>query len=142
MPQETVTNPTEYEGLASGRNSDSQPGQKCSRMWLLLGCFWVCILIVVYLCYLYYDSVTDGREIINNTNTSISEPYLDKETDEHINCTQEHPCKFTCMYVKEHFKKTPEDCEYPDHWYLISWIIEILLILAAISCIFGKGSGG
>jgi len=108
------------------------------RFNLCLGCVWICIGLIGWLCYLYYSSVMEGRHEIDISNTSISEPMLDKKIDKHIDCTQQKPCKYTCIYVKEHFNRIPEDCEYIDYFDIITTVLEILILLAILSCFCGK----
>ena len=108
------------------------------RLKMGLCCVWICIGFICLLCYLYYSSVMEGRDEIDISNTSIAEPLLDKTTDKHVNCTQEKPCKYTCIYVKEHFNRTPEDCKYTDYFGIISTILEILIGIAILGCLCPK----
>ena len=105
------------------------------RLKLCLVCVWICIGLIGWLCFLYYSSVMEGRHDIDISNTSISEPMLDKKIDKHIDCTQQNPCKYTCIYVKEHFNRIPEDCEYTDYFGIITTVLEILIGIAILACL-------
>ena len=110
------------------------------RFNLCLGCVWICIGLIGWLCYLYYSSVMEGRHEIDISNTSISEPMLDKKIDKHIDCTPQNPCKYTCIYVNDHFNRIPEDCEYTDYFGIITTILEILIGIAILACLCPKKS--
>ena len=118
-------------------NTSSKPNYEL-RFKMCLCCVWICIGLIGWLCFLYYSSVMDERDEIDISNTSIAEPLLDKTTDKHVNCTQEKPCKYTCIYVKKHFNRTPEDCEYTDYFDIISTILEILIGIAILGCLSPK----
>ena len=105
------------------------------RLKLCLVCVWICIGLIGWSCFLYYSSVMEGRHDIDISNTSISEPMLDKKIDKHIDCTQQNPCKYTCIYVKEHFNRIPEDCEYTDYFGIITTVLEILIGIAILACL-------
>ena len=110
------------------------------RFNLCLGCVWICIGFIGWLCYLYYSSVMEGRHEIDISNTSISEPMLDKKIDKHIDCTPQNPCKYTCIYVNDHFNRIPEDCEYTDYFGIITTVLEILIGIAILACLCPKKS--
>ena len=118
-------------------NTSSKPNYDL-RFNLCLGCVWICIGLIGWLCYLYYSSVMEGRHEIDISNTSIAEPMLDKTTDKHVNCTNTNACKYTCIYVKEHFNRIPEDCEYTDYFGIITTILEILIGIAILVCLCPK----
>ena len=131
-----------FEPLPPGTSSDVDNSSKTPkppnhdlRFKLCICCFWICIGIVGCLCFQYYSSVMEERHEIDISNTSIAEPLLDKSTDKHVNCTQGNPCKYTCIYVHDHFNRIPEDCEYTDYFGIISTVIEILLLVAILSCL-------
>ena len=101
--------------------------------FLITCCCCIIPLGMVYIAWYYHTTEMDERHEIDISNTSVSEPYLDKITDIHANCTQVKPCKYTCEYVKEHFRQNHDDCEYKDWHHIIRIIFELWFVLAAIS---------
>ena len=93
---------------SESENTSNKPNYEL-RLKMCLYCVWICIGFICWLCYLYYSSVMEERDEIDISNTSIAEPMLDKTTDKHVNCTPEKPCKYTCIYVNEHFNRIPEE---------------------------------
>jgi len=92
----------------------------------------------VYCFVNWYDGVFEEREEIDRKITVISEKWLDYETNEQINCTNDHTCLYNCSYIGDHFHKTPGECVYKDYYNMISIIVEIGLALCICSCICGN----
>ena len=90
---------------------------------------------IVSLIVWYYVSVFEDRDIMDQKEVVVSEQWLDYTSSELSNCTNTNPCRnFDCEYVRQHFHKTPDECEYEDHIIIVS----VLLGLWACSAIKGS----
>ena len=122
----------------SSRKYTEVAGNSGGLNYKAIGCLASCLSLIlvgiVLTVYNYHRTVMDEREETDMRNTSIYEPFLDKYTDKHINCTQQYPCKYTCGYVKEHFRQHPDDCEYEDWHHVIRIVCEVWLVIAVIGC--------
>lgn len=105
---------------------------------ILLCCFWICIFTIIFIIYLYINSVLDERNDIDNKNTTIYKPYLYENTNNYANCTLENPCIYSCNDVKKYFDRIPKDCEYNDYMNIILGICIVLFIIGCIDCICSK----
>ncbi len=86
----------------------------------------------------YIISTLDEREVVDQHLTTVSEKWIDRTTNEQVNCTNENPCSdWTCLYVKEHFHKTPDECVYQDHLKAVVITVSVVLSIALCKCIFG-----
>ena len=112
------------------------------RFNIILGsclCF-ICFLFVNFIIgtIYWYQSDMEDRDRIDHRNITISEKLIDYTTNDVIKCTNNHPCYFTCSYVREHFEKTPHECEYKDYLNIIIIIIEVWLVVAVLGCLCSK----
>ena len=85
-----------------------------------------------------YVEVFEERKGIDRKITVVSEKWIDYETNEQINCTNDHTCLFNCSYIEGHFHKEPSECEYEDYYNVISIIVEIWLTLCICACLCQK----
>ena len=110
------------------------------RNIMMLSCCCILIIILIIVMFLiYYQDCQEEREYIDNKNTTVSEKLVDYTTDKRVECTNQDPCTdWTCLYVKEHFHRTPEECEYDDWSDYITYIIYGLLICAFLQCLCAK----
>ena len=109
-------------------------------MMLSCGCLLIIILIIVWFI-IYYHDCQEEREIIDHKNTTVSEKLADYSTDppSRVVCTNQDPCTdWNCLYVKEHFHRTPEECEYHDWSDYVTYVIYGLLICACLQCLCAK----
>ena len=85
---------------------------------------------IVSLIVWYYVSVFENRDSMDQKEV-VSEQWLDYTTTELVNCTNTNPCRnFDCGYVRKHFHKTPDECEYEDHIVIVSVLLGLWLISA------------
>ena len=78
------------------------------RFNIILGtclCF-ICFLFVNFIIgtIYWYQGDMEDRDRIDHRNITISEKLIDYTTNDVIKCTNNHPCYFTCSYVREHFE--------------------------------------
>ena len=103
----------------------------------------ICILIgisvlIIYAICRYYINTDAERDIIDITNVTISEKWIDYTTGLSINCTNSHPCHYTCEYIQNHFHRYDlSQCIYKDWMTEINTALIILSVVACIACILG-----
>ena len=103
-------------------------------------CFLFLVLFIVgIIIWIKHDY--EEREIIDTTIVSLSYPSIDHLADppQKYNCTDTEPCEVTCLFLKENLLEEKKACEYKDYLHIFRIILEILLVLAVIQCICGKG---
>ena len=112
------------------------------RKILMLSSFCLSIIILLVVLFIkYYHDCHEERENIDNITTTVSEKLLDYSTDPHsrVDCTNQEPCtEWTCGYVKSHFHRTPEECEYHDWSDYVTYMIYGLLICACLQALCVK----
>ena len=106
------------------------PGVICC-VFLILG-------LIIYFAVNWYVEVFEERKGIDQKITVVSEKWIDYETNEQINCTNDHTCLFNCSYIDKHFHKEPSECEYEDYYNVVRIIVEIWLILCICNCLCQK----
>jgi hypothetical protein len=109
------------------------------NLMILSGSCLLLILLILVRIVIYYNDCQEEREYIDSKNTTVSEKLVDYTTDKRVECTNQKPCtELTCGYVKEHFHRTPEECEYDDWSDYVTYVIYGLLICACLQCLCAK----
>ena len=101
------------------------------NMKCLIGCCLSILVICIILLVKYFNDCSEEREGIDDKATTVSEKLIDYtlEPNKRVNCTNQDPCTdWNCGYVREHFHRTPEECEYDDWSDWIWWIGIVLFI--------------
>ena len=101
-------------------------------------CIFLILGLIIYFAVNWYVEVFEERKEIDQKITVVSEKWIDYETNEQINCTNDHTCLFNCSYIEGHFHKEPSECEYEDYYNVISIIVDIWIALCICSCLFSK----
>jgi len=120
----------------------TEEASPCKAALCLICCSLFALSPLVYIVYIivnYYIETFEDREEKDSWEVSVSEQWIDylSPTNKQVNCTNSEPCRnWNCSYVKEHFLKDMDECEYDDYmnWVsaaLVIWVI--LMILAARS---------
>ena len=93
------------------------------NMKWLMGCCLSTFVIIIVLLIKYFNDCIEEREGIDDDPTTVSEKLIDYTVKPHkrVNCTNQDPCDWNCGYVREHFHRTPEECEYHDWSDWIWW---------------------
>ena len=131
-----------------------QAQEKQESMWkFMIYCcgLTVCSVIVgvIYWIYNYYEETIEERERIDNKPTVVSEQWIDYLAPDvvapewpynflpsQVNCTNLHPCRnWDCQYVREHFHKKPDECEYDDYLTVITVCLILCLIFTTCGLI-------
>ena len=100
-------------------------------------CILVTFVTVVILIIKYFVDGYEDRDIVDHDESVVYERWKDYTTNELVNCSSDDPCRdWTCEYVKEHFRRTPEKCQYDDWMDQIIICFSILTFLAICACIF------
>jgi hypothetical protein len=106
------------------------------NIMMLSGCCILFIVLIIVRIVIYYHDCQEEREYIDSKNTTVSEKLVDYTADKRVECTNQNPCtEWTCGYVKEHFHRTSEECEYDDWSDYVTYVIYGLLIFACIQCL-------
>lgn len=101
------------------------------NMKCLMGCCLSTFVIIIVLLVKYFIDCSEEREGIDDKPTTVSEklPDYTLSPNKRVNCTNQDPCTdWNCGYVREHFHRTPEECEYNDWSDWIWWIGIVLFI--------------
>ena len=93
------------------------------NMHCLMGCCLSTFVIFIVLLVIYFNECSEEREGIDDDPTTVSEKLIDYTVKPHkrVNCTNQDTCEWNCGYVREHFHRTPEECEYHDWSDWIWW---------------------
>ena len=116
----------------------------CCGIIVLIG-----LVAIFYAFYNYYHETIEERGRRDNKPTVVSEQWIDYLAPDvvapewpynimrdQVNCTNLHPCQnWDCQYVREHFHKKPDECEYQDHMTLITILILICALCTTCSLI-------
>jgi hypothetical protein len=122
--------------VAKMREKEKNVGRNI--MILSCGCLLFIVLILVRIV-IYYHDCQEEREYIDSKNTTVSEKLMDYTTDKRVDCTNQNPCTgWSCGYVKEHFHRTHEECEYDDWSDYVTYAGYILLICACLQGLCAK----
>ena len=108
------------------RENGGERNMKC-----LMGCCLSTFVIIIVLLVKYFIDCSEEREGIDDKPTTVSEklPDYTLSPNKRVNCTNQDPCTdWNCGYVREHFHRTPEECEYNDWSDWIWWIGIVLFI--------------
>ena len=105
-------------------------------------CCGFCIIgsfgLAVFGIYYYYSSTYEDRDFIDHKEAVVHEKWKDFTTHELVNCSNNNPCRgWDCHYVREHFHKIPDECQYEDHMRLVTIVLVVLAVIAICNCIFG-----
>ncbi len=86
------------------------------NMHCLMGCCLSTFVIFIVLLVIYFNECSEEREGIDDDPTTVSEKLIDYTVKPHkrVNCTNQDPCDWNCGYVREHFHRIPDECEYKD----------------------------
>ena len=101
------------------------------NMKCLMGCCLSTFVIFIVLLVIYFNECSEEREGIDDDPTTVSEKLIDYTVKPHkrVNCTNQDPCvDWNCGYVREHFHRIHEECEYHD-WSDWIWWGGIVLFL-------------
>ena len=104
------------------------------RLEIFSYCFRCCVIgtfgLIIFAIYYYYSSRYEEREHIDETESIVHQQLKDYTTNELVNCSNASPCRgWSCLYVRDHFNKIPDECKYYDHMRLVT----ILLILVGLA---------
>ena len=94
------------------------------NMYCLIGCCLSILIICIVLLVMYFIECSEEREGIDDKATTVSEKLIDYtgERKERVNCTNQDPCvDWNCGYVREHFHRIPDECEYHDWSDWVWW---------------------
>ena len=108
---------------------------------IFIACVVLCLVLLVVLITIRIKHHYEEREIVDSTPVYLSYPSIDHLADppQKYNCTDIEPCEVTCLFLKENLLEEKKACEYKDYLHIFRIILEILLVLAVIQCICGKG---
>ena len=114
--------------------------KEMKRKLMFLACFCLSFIVLLIVCLVnYYIDCQEERELIDGKTTTISEKLMDYTVDVRANCTNQEPCtEWTCGYVKSHFHRTPDECEYYDWSDYVTYMIYGLLICACLQALCAK----
>ena len=108
-------------------NKDQKRFDRC--MYFGIFCLWGAVIGVVLLVVKYFVNGYEKRDEIDISESVVHARFLDYTTGELVDCSNDHPCEgWTCEYVREHFRRNPDECKYND------WMDGILICLAILSC--------
>ena len=126
------------------------------RFKIILYCLYFCGLGFIFLgldgIYYYYSTTFKERDLIDQRAAIVHEQWIDYLAPDvvapewpytimrkQVNCTNLHPCRdWDCLYVKEHFHKTPDECQYDDYMKIVTIVLSILGSLGICNCLFGN----
>jgi hypothetical protein len=126
------------------------------RFKIILNCLYFCGLGFIFLgldgIYYYYSTTFKERDLIDQRAAIVHEQWIDYLAPDvvapewpytimrkQVNCTNLHPClDWDCLYVKEHFHKTPDECQYDDYMKMVTIVLSILGSLGICNCLFGN----
>ena len=94
------------------------------NMYCLIGCCLSILIICIVLLVMYFIECSEEREGIDDDATTVSEKLIDYTVSPHkrVNCTNQHPCvDWNCGYVREHFHRIHDECEYNDWSDWVWW---------------------
>tara|TARA_B100000214_G_scaffold296139_1_gene225980 strand:- start:937 stop:1392 length:456 start_codon:yes stop_codon:yes gene_type:complete len=94
------------------------------NMYCLIGCCLSILIICIVLLVMYFIECSEEREGIDDDPTTVSEKLIDYTVSPHkrVNCTNQHPCvDWNCGYVREHFHRIHDECEYNDWSDWVWW---------------------
>tara|TARA_Y100000816_G_scaffold67677_1_gene45139 strand:- start:892 stop:1344 length:453 start_codon:yes stop_codon:yes gene_type:complete len=117
------------------------------NMKCLMGCCLSTFVIIIVLLIKYFNDCSEEREGIDDKPTTVSEklPDYTLSPNKRVNCTNQDPCiDWNCGYVREHFHRIHEECEYHDWSDWIWWIGIALFIWGGCLAMCGakKKEGG
>ena len=122
---------------AVSKINESQKRFDCfmySGMCCVLGTFITFVILIVK----YFVDGYEERDRIDHDESTVRENFLDYTTNELVNCSSDDPCRdWTCEYVKEHFRRTPDECQYDDWMDQVIICLSILTCLAICACLCG-----
>ena len=113
----------------------------------LMGCCLSTFVILIVLLVMYFNSCSEEREGIDDRATTVSEKLMDYtlEPNKRVNCTNQDQCTdWNCGYVREHFHRIHDECEYNDWSDWIWWGGIVLFIWGGClaACGAKKKEGG
>jgi len=94
------------------------------NMHCLMGCCLSTFVIFIVLLVMYFNECSEEREGIDDKATTVSEKLIDYAVwpNKRVNCTNQDPCiDWNCGYVREHFHRIPDECEYDDWSDWVWW---------------------
>ena len=116
------------------------------NMNCLMGCCLSTFVIFIVLLVMYFNDCSEEREGIDDKATTVSEKLIDYILlpNKRVNCTNLEPCiDWNCGYVREHFHRTPDECEYNDWSDWVWWGGIVLFIWGCCLATCGaKNKGG
>ena len=116
------------------------------NMKCLMGCCLSILVIFIVLLVKYFIDCNEDRERIDDDATTVSEKLIDYtlSPNKRVNCTNQDPCTdWNCGYVREHFHRIHDECEYDDWSDWIWWIGVALFIWGGCLAMCGtKKKGG
>lgn len=113
-----------------------------AQMYRRIACLSLCIISVfvsmILWLVLYEEECQDERSAIDDKLTTVSEKLMDYTTGTRVDCTNQEPCtEWNCSFVRKHFHRIPDECEYNDWSDYVSYTVYIILFCAVIQCICG-----
>ena len=127
----------QMKAKAISKANESQQRLDCfmySCAFCVLGSF---VTFVILLVKYFVDGYAE-RDRIDHDESTVRENFLDYTTNELVNCSIDHPCRdWTCEYVKEHFRRTPDECQYDDWMDQVMICLSILTFFAICACLCG-----
>ena len=105
-----------------------------SCAFCVLGTFVTFVILLVK----YFVDGYEERDIVDHKESVVYEHWKDYTTGELVNCSSDDPCRdWTCEYVKEHFHRTPDECQYDDWMDQVMICLSILTFFAICACLCG-----
>tara|TARA_Y100001935_G_C17310642_1_gene515835 strand:+ start:2927 stop:3394 length:468 start_codon:yes stop_codon:yes gene_type:complete len=127
----------QMKGKAISKINESQRRFNCfmySCAFCVLGSFVTFVILLVK----YFVDGYEERDRIDHHESIVYEHWKDYTTGDLVNCSSDDPCRdWTCEYVKEHFHRTPDECQYDDWMDQVMIFLSILTFFAICACLCG-----
>ena len=111
------------------------------NMHCVIGCCLSILVILIVLLVMYFIDCSEEREGIDDNPTTVSEKLIDYTVwpNKRVNCTNQDPCvDWNCGYVREHFHRIHDECEYNDWSDWVWWGGIVLFIWGGCLAACGK----
>ena len=126
----------QMKAKAISKANESQKRVDCfmySCAFCVLGTFAAFVILII----IYFVNGYEERDRVDHHESIVYERWKDYTTGKLVDCSSDHPCEgWTCEYVKEHFHRTPDECQYDDWMDQVIICLSILICLAICTCVF------
>tara|TARA_B100000902_G_scaffold386720_1_gene429752 strand:+ start:689 stop:1156 length:468 start_codon:yes stop_codon:yes gene_type:complete len=120
--------------LIAKAHKDQQRFDRCMKcgMCCVLGTFAIFVILIIK----YFVDGYEKRDEVDHRESIVYERWKDYKTHGLVNCSSDHPCEgWTCEYVKEHFHRTPDECQYDDWMDQVMIVLSILTFFVICACL-------